>query len=122
MIRKNDLILIGIVLFLGLAVLAYTNLTKTEGSKVIVTVGGEVYRIFPLNKDTTFTVTGEDGSYNTFVIKDGNVDMTNASCPDRICVNQRQIHYNHETITCLPNKVVLEITGGQENEVDIIAN
>lgn len=122
MIRKNDLILIGIVLFLGLAVLAFTNLTKTEGSKVIVTVNGEVYKTFPLNKDTTFTVTGEDGAYNTFVIKDGNVDMTDASCPDRICVNQRQIHYNHETITCLPNKVVLEITEGQENDVDIIAN
>jgi hypothetical protein len=82
MIKKNDLILVGIVILLGLAILAFTNLTKVEGSKVIVTIDGKVYKTFPLNKATTFTVKGKDGSFNTFVIQDGYVDMTDASCPD----------------------------------------
>jgi hypothetical protein len=121
MLKKNDLILIGVVILLGLAFIVYTNVTKKEGSQVIVTVDGKPYQTFPLNEDTSFTVKGENGAYNTFEIKDGYVDMTDASCPDRICVNHKHIHYNHETITCLPNKVVLEVTGTQESDVDIIA-
>jgi hypothetical protein len=122
MIKKNDLVLVGIVLALCLLILAFFQLTKEEGSRVIVTIDGKLYETFSLDSDTSFTIQGENGSYNTFVIKDGYVDMTDASCPDKICVKHKRIHYNHETITCLPNKVVLEITNGQENQVDIIAN
>ncbi|MGB4660498.1 MAG: NusG domain II-containing protein [Mobilitalea sp.] len=121
MFKKNDIILFVIAILLGLAVIFFINITKTEGSKVIVTVDGAVVKSFPLNEDTLYTVDTEDG-YNTFEIKDGYVKMIEANCPDKICVNHNKIHYDNETIVCLPNKVVLEIVGGEEDEVDIIAN
>jgi hypothetical protein len=122
MIKKNDFILIGVVLVLGLAVIVYLNLTKEEGSKVVITIDGEVYDTLYLKEDSTYTVKGKDGAYNTFEVKDGYVDMLDASCPDKICVSHSNIHYNNETIVCLPNKVVLEITGAEENGVDAISN
>ncbi len=98
------------------------NMNKKEGSKLVITMDGEVYDTIDLNKDTVFTVKEKNGAFNTFEIKDGYVKMLKASCPDKLCVHQRGIHYNHETIVCLPNKVVLEIVGGEENEVDMIAD
>lgn len=122
MIKKNDLIMIGVIVILAVAVIAFMNFTKKEGSKVVITVGGEVYDTLYLNEDTSYTVKLEDGSYNTFEIKDGDVDMVDASCPDKICVKHRSIHYNNDTIVCLPNKVVLEVTEAEDSGVDAIAN
>ena len=85
-------------------------------------MNGEVYDTLYLKENTTYTVKGKDGTYNTFEIKDGYVDMLDASCPDKLCVNHSNIHYNNETIVCLPNKVVLQITDAGEGEVDAVTN
>lgn len=122
MIKKNDFILIGVVILLCIGALVYFQLTKEEGSKVVITIDGEVYDTLDLNKETTLTVEGDNGIYNTFQVKDGAVDMIDASCPDLLCVKQKDIHYNHETIVCLPNKVVIEVISSVESEVDMIAN
>ncbi len=122
MLKRNDIILIGVGILLCIVVIAYYTLTKEEGSKVEITIDGEVYNTLVLEEDTEFTVYAENGEYNTFVIKDGYVDMVDASCPDKLCVNQNDIHYDTETIVCLPNKVVLEIIDGEDSDVDMIAN
>jgi hypothetical protein len=120
--KKNDVILIVILLVIGAFVILLINVTKKEGSKVLVTVDGKEYATFQLKEDTDYTVDLGNGVWNTFVIKDGKVDMTDASCPDKICVNHKDIEYNNETIVCLPNKVVLQIINGKESETDAVAN
>jgi len=122
MLKKNDLILIGVIILLGLAVIIYMNVIKTEGSKVVITIDGNIYDTLVLKDNTTKTIEVDDGIWNTFEIKDGYVNMLDASCPDKLCVKHKDIHYNHETIVCLPNKVVLEVIDAEENEVDVIAN
>jgi hypothetical protein len=122
MIKKNDIILIVAVLFLGLAVIVFMNLTKEEGSKVEITVDGEVYDTLYLQEDTSYTVKLKDGTYNTFEIKDGYVDMIDASCPDKLCIYQKHIHFNNETIVCRPNKVILQVISSENSDVDAIAN
>jgi len=122
MIKKNDVILIGIILVLGIALIVFMNLTKKEGSRVVITVDGAVYDTLDLNKDTSYTIKGKDGTFNTFQIKDGYVDMLEASCPDEICVKHKKIHYSNETIVCLPNKVVLEVMDTEDSGVDAISN
>lgn len=122
MIKKNDVILIGVIIVLALAVILFLNLNKKEGDRVVVRVDGKIYQTFDLNKDTTFTVEDGKGGYNTFIIQNKTVDMLEASCPDKICVNHKPVRYNHETITCLPNKVVLTVESEENSEVDMIAN
>ena len=58
---------------------------------------------------------------NTLVIEDGAVSVTQADCPDKVCVAQGAIRYNGETIVCLPNRVVVEVTGAEEPSFDSIA-
>lgn len=95
---------------------------KSEGSRVLITIDGIEDKVFDLSEDAIYKIQHEDGHWNTLEIKDGNVSMIDASCPDKLCVKHRSIHYNNETITCLPNKVVLKIIGGEESELDAIAN
>ena len=122
MIKRNDLILAGTVLVIALAAVLFITLTRKEGAEVVVTVDGEVYRTLPLDEDTTLTVGGKQGDYNVVEIKDGEVRMTEADCRDQICVNHKAIHYNNESIVCLPHKVTVEIHGGEESDVDIMTN
>lgn len=121
MIKKNDIILIAVILIICLASFAFMLLSRKEGSKVVVFVDGKVNDTFTLKEDTEYTVRQDSGAYNTFIIKDGHVDMTDANCPDKLCVKDRNIHNNNETIVCLPNNVVLQIEDGEDSEVDIIA-
>ena len=122
MIKKNDVLLIGAILVLALIAILVISLTKADGSKVVITVDSEIYQTLDLNTDQTVTIEGNDGRLNVVEIKDGTVKMSQADCPDKLCVNHRDIHYNHETIVCLPNKVVLEIMDGEASELDMIAN
>lgn len=120
--KKNDLILIAIVLLIGIALLLLIFNNNETGSKVSVQMNGKEIITFDLDKDITYTIEGDNGALNTFTIKDGYVDMIDASCPDKVCVEHKSIHHNHETIICLPNQVVLEIIGGEESSIDSIAN
>ncbi|HKL79604.1 MAG TPA: NusG domain II-containing protein [Mobilitalea sp.] len=119
--KKNDFILIGACLIIGIIALFLITLTKKEGGEVQIMVDGKEYKTMSLEEDSTYTLELEDGEWNTFEIKNGRVDMIDASCPDERCVLHRDIHYLNETIVCLPNSVVLQIIGGEENEVDAVA-
>ena len=47
--------------------------------------------------------------------------MKSADCPDQICVHQRAISKNGESIICLPNKVVVSIEGAEDSQIDVVA-
>ncbi len=126
---RNDIILIlllALVALLSYFAMRYYQKASTVDAICIVTKDGEEIGRYPLSEDTEFTVDSGDGSYNTFVIKDGKVDMTEADCPDQICVNHSRIYENGQTIVCLPNKVVIEIVSGSgdknDTDVDLTSN
>lgn len=122
MIKKNDIIMIGVILLLSLGAILFMLLTRKEGDTVVVTFEGSIYDTLELKEDTIYRVEGLNGAYNVFEIKDGYVDMIDASCPDKVCVKHKKIHYNHDSITCLPNNVILEIKSEKEDDIDIIAH
>ena len=56
-------------------------------------------------------------------IKDGYVTMTEADCPDHLCMKQKRISKTGGTIVCLPNRVVLEIVSRESSEgPDVVAS
>ena len=120
---KNDLILILVLLIAAVAIYAGIRLYSSKNTKnamVVVTVDGEEYGRYPLSEQYTETIRLEDGSYNRFAIQDGYVKMVEASCPDQICVSHHKISKKNETIVCLPDKVVITIENGEENDIDFL--
>ena len=79
----------------------------------------ESHFYYDLDKDQTVTV--RQGSHeNEFEIRDGQVRMLHANCRNHDCIQQGAISRTGETIVCLPHKVVLEVTGGEE-DFDVVA-
>ncbi|MCD8021030.1 MAG: NusG domain II-containing protein [Clostridiales bacterium] len=123
-IRKNDILLLLIFLVIALVCGLWFFMGRQAGETVQITVDGEVVGTYSLYQDRTVDIDGVGGN-NTLVISDGQADMTEADCPDKICVDHRSISNVGETIVCLPHKVVVEIISsgedGTEAEYDIIA-
>lgn len=117
---RNDILLAAAVLLIAGGFWAFTSLTKTEGQYAAVIVNGTETARYLLSEDREILLKSENGGFNRLLIKDGKADITEASCPDKICVNQHAISKTGEAITCLPNKTVIEIVGGNR-EVDIVS-
>lgn len=110
--RKQDVILILFFLVIAAAGLIWVNIGREGGQIVRVTVDGTVTGEYPLNRDDTVAIEGVGGS-NTLVIEGGQADMTEADCPDKVCVDHAPISDVGESIICLPHKVVVEIIAGE---------
>lgn len=117
--KKNDILLAVVVLIIAaLGLLFYTNLGKQTAGTITITVNGEVFGTYSLEKDQEISI----GKTNFLAIKDGKADMIEADCPDRICVDHKAISKNKESIVCLPNKVIVEVVGGEEASLDAVTN
>ena len=119
---RNDAIFLVILLALcGLLFAAFYLLPQKSGGSVTVTVDGQTYGSYSLRQDQTIEIKNAEGTVtNVLVISGGEADMTEADCPDKLCVHESPISRNHQTIVCLPNKVVAAIEDGEDAEVDII--
>lgn len=118
--RKNDIMLVAAVIIVAALIWAFTRMTQKDGAYAVVTVDGEVYGTYPLDTDTEVRI-GDNEHYNVLVIKDGEAEITEASCPDKLCVKQGKAEYDGQSIICLPNKVVVEIKGGKASDYDAVA-
>ena len=107
---KNDIILILSIILFALICAFLLSVFRSEGEYVCVIQNGKETARYPLSKDITVTL--ENGGTNTLVIENGYAFISDASCPDRICVHHKKIKYAGEAITCLPNKTVVKIGSG----------
>lgn len=118
--KKKDLILICSVLVLAaafwLAPRAVGFFGNSKEQKLRITVSGEEYGTYSLEEDQVIKV----GDTNVCEIKDKKVSMISADCPDQLCIHQRPIQLQGETIVCLPNKVVLEIMGTKQTDQEAL--
>ena len=111
---KTDIIIpaAGLIIALTVIVFSYFPVFGTgDGNTVVVYVDGEEYTRLPLSVDTEITIPGKEHLNNKLIIKDGEADIVDALCPDKICVHERKIRRAGETLVCLPNRVVVEIEG-----------
>ena len=80
--------------------------SKTESDWIVVEVDGSVVAEFPLDRDIEYLIRSENGGTNRLVIKDGQARVTEASCPDHVCVKSG-IVTDTKPAVCRPNGVVI---------------
>ena len=103
---KTWFALLGAVLLvcLGLSLWLFRP-GKTAGRARIESFGKTVKTV-DLSVDQEFTITGENGGINVITVRDGKIAVTQASCPDRYCMN-RGFCSGGTDIVCLPNRLVI---------------
>ncbi len=119
---KRDVMLIMVLLFFCFAAFFIRKLAGgTEGAYVLVTVDGEIFGEYPLceEREVPIKIAGE--TVNRLKIGGGAADMIWADCPDKLCVRQKPVSKENETIVCLPHRVVVTVEGAAENGFDSIA-
>ena len=105
--RFDLLLLLGILLFAGIFWLA-VHFLAPKGNTVVVTVDGETRLTLSLSEDREEVVKTGNG-YNTIRIKNNEVCVAEADCPDRLCAKHAAIRNSGETIICLPHKLIVEV-------------
>ena len=89
---KKDIILIAA--FVIIAVIAFVvinHFVKKDGAFVQIKVDGQVVNTIPVNQNETLTIEGYQGGSNIVTIENGGVTMTDADCPDKLCVKTGRI-------------------------------
>lgn len=109
---RNDIILVAVIVIIAATGLMLWWFSRAEGVSVAVKINGVQTAVYPLSEDREVVITTGDNQEhrNVLVIKDGKAFISEADCPDSICVKTRAASYVGETIVCLPHKLVIEIT------------
>lgn len=120
-IRKADILLAFALAVIGVGASIWISSYSTAGNRVVIESDGRTYGSYPLSANRMITVTHGNHS-NTVRIQDGTVSVTEASCHNQVCVKHKAIHTTGESIICLPNKMVVKITGKGDSEYDGISS
>ena len=105
-----DVILIALLLIVFLSLYFFVYKKDDTGAVAIVYLENEVIGEYPLSLDGEYSL---NGGTNIIKIEDGEAYMLYANCPDGWCKNQGKIAILGERITCLPNRVMIVIEGGE---------
>ncbi len=85
-------------------------LPKNAGEKVIISVDKTKNFVYPLNQNREIVVNGKLGTAKV-IIENGRVRIFDSPCPLKICENKGWISKKGDFIICIPNRVVIKITG-----------
>lgn len=121
-IKKRDIIVILLILFLSLFMALFVKKLKSneDGSYLRIELNGKEYGRYPLNKDKTFKIKIDEDEYNVVEIKNKEVRMKEANCRDLLCTHMPSIKKVGETIVCLPHRLILEIISSDDKKNDEI--
>lgn len=117
---KNDIILTASVLIVAVLVFFIIGLITKNGNYVEVKKNGEIIGKYSLAENRRVEIKDENG-YNLLIIEDGKAFISEASCPDKLCVNQGKVSTNGKALVCLPNKTVITVYSDDDGEVDFVS-
>ena len=112
----RDLILVAVLLVAALALFFGLRSRQARdtgtGARAVVTVEGREVGRYPLSKNGTFPL---NGGTNILVVENGEAWVSEANCPDKVCMGMGKISRNGEFIACLPNRLLVVVEGAAED-------
>ena len=104
------LIIIVCIVFLSLLGILFVGRT-TAGHTACIYSNGRLIRTVELDSESeqTFTVYSDDGGYNVIKVSGGTISVSDADCPDKICVKTAPLSDRIQPIVCMPHKLVIRV-------------
>ena len=109
---RNDLIILGILVVLIGGLFLFKS--KQQGAKIVIKKNDQIEGYYSLDDDRIINIDNE----NKIQIKNHEVFMIKATCPDHLCIKQGKINKKGATIVCLPHHLVVEVIEGNEGKED----
>ena len=124
MLKTRSWILLILAAAAVLAALSWYLLGRRRDSHVAEVVqDGVVLREIDLaavTEEYTFTVEWPGGGSNTVRVQPGRICVSDADCPDRVCVSQGWLSDQPAPLVCLPHRLVIRLR--EPLDLDAVAN
>lgn len=117
---KFWLLVVGIVLAVAAAASAAIFSNKLGDATALIYQDGVCLCTIDLSQvgePYSFTVEWEDGC-NVVEVERGRIRVSEADCPDQVCVRQGWISNSVAPIACLPHKLVIRLVSSSDSVVD----
>lgn len=112
------------VLVLSAAAMLIIKYAGSDGTVAEVYKNGDLVYSVDLSTVTesyTFTVGDDQDGWNTISVEPGRIRVSDASCHNHNCIETGWIGSGIKPIVCLPNKLVIKISGDADSGVDAIS-
>ena len=113
MLKTRTWVLLFLVLALVLCALTAILLSRhSSGTVVQVVQDGVVIREIDLSRVAeryTFEVTWPQGGSNLVTVEPGRICVSEADCPDQICVSQGWLSDQAAPIVCMPHRLMIRL-------------
>ena len=116
---KVDIAIGAAVIIIGAVLIFVFFFTRHPGGAVIVSVDGKEAGRYSLSDSVDTVIRGHDGGTNHLIIRDGEVWLSEADCPDRLCVKQGRISHTGDSIICLPHRVSVRVVSDDTEDTEI---
>lgn len=119
--KKGDLVLIALLAVLGLSSWLYINSLKSDRVKALVLQDGVVIHEIDLStvqQPWQVTVDDGQGGYNVIEVERGRIRVREANCLEQVDVLQGWISEPHQSLVCLPHRLVVKIQAQAKTGVD----
>lgn len=117
-IKRRDAILFLVLMILGAGSFILIKNNLKPGNEAEVYVDGSLVQTIDMTRNDIYLFDTLYGT-NTVVVEGGEIRVSEADCPDKICMNMGGVSRSGETITCLPHKLVIEVHNDKKNDYDI---
>lgn len=113
--KHKDLLLVIVILFIAAVGLLVNHVIhQKEAACLEVQIDGQVVATYDLSQPLDTIIEGADGGTNHLIIQDGAAWISEASCPDKVCVHQGKIQLNGQIIVCLPNRMTAQVIAPED--------
>lgn len=108
--NKSDIKLVLIVFFISMIFIIFYKIFSNNGKQALVYHDGILVKTIDLSIDANYVVDGDNGDV-LINVRGGKVKVESENSPLHLCSRQGYIDNTYESIVCLPNKIVINISG-----------
>ena len=117
---------LGVLFLLSALLCAVLIFSDGNNTTAYIYSGGKLKYKLPLDRITTpvtMKIESENGGYNYVEAENGKIHVTEASCPDKVCMHTGYISDGVVPISCLPNKLLIRVEKkNSSGEPDAVVN
>ena len=119
-VKWGDCVIVALVLALALAVALPFYLRPSDVLTCEIVRDGAVTQTIALTDTVNETITVEGAVTNHIEVTPEGVRFSESDCPDQVCVRSGLLTRAGQLAVCLPNRVIVRLTGAAAPEVDAV--
>lgn len=121
--NKTLIIIFALIAAACAAVIIFSHMGSKDSKIAEIVLNGNTIQTIDLNavdEPYDIRIDTDDGGYNIVHVENGAISVSEADCPDKVCVNQGKISSSTYPIVCLPHRLTIQIKTSVDNEIDAV--